>query len=173
MRVWSHTLQPRKETTRLPASEGGRMATWQLLLAPASALAGVWISPLLSARKERRAWLWSKQYEAAAAVTTAARTVLWRGDEIDPSRTDQPFERQKQAVRLAMFDLREQLALIELLFQGGVANAAKELEGIFGNDLVPYFLTLKGKPGTDDAQISAARQKMVAFQIASRNHLLQ
>jgi len=149
------------------------MATWQLLIAPASALAGVWISPFLSARKERRAWLWSKQYEAASAVTTAARTVLWRGAEIDPSRTDHPIDQQKQVVRLAMFDVREKLALIELLFIGDVANAAKELEGVFGNDLVPYFLAASGEASTSSTQVSAARQKMVAFQTASRSHFLR
>lgn len=150
------------------------MTTWQqLLIAPVSALLGVWISPFLSARKERKAWLWSKQYEAASAVTTAARKVLWRGDEVDPSRTDQPVAQQKEVVRLAMFELREQLALVELLFKGDVAKAAKELEDVFGNDLVPYFIALPGKASTSGPQIPAARQKMVAFQTASRSHFLR
>jgi hypothetical protein len=54
-----------------------------VFVAPAAALAGVWLSPRLAARAERRRWLWQRRAEACATVLRIAEEFsfqLWPGD---------------------------------------------------------------------------------------------
>jgi len=71
---------------------------------------------------------------------TSARAILWRGDEIDSARVDLTIDEQKNLVRAEMLHLRESLALASLLLQNDLGHVADELEGCFGNRLMPYFM---------------------------------
>jgi hypothetical protein len=54
-----------------------------VIVAPAAALAGVWLSPRITAQSERRRWLWQRRAEACATVLRIAeefRFQLWPGD---------------------------------------------------------------------------------------------
>lgn len=144
------------------------MSIFELLLAPVSALAGVALGPIVTDRWERKRWRRRKQYEAVVAVTSAARSVLWRSDEVDPARTDCDMGTQKETVRQAIFMLRETLADVELLFEGRVRSAARDLENQFGNVLAPYVFDLSTKADDQAREVLEARREMTAFQNAAR-----
>jgi hypothetical protein len=60
-----------------------------ILVAPAAALVGVWISPRLGAGLERRRWLWQHRAEACLTVLRVAEELrfhAWHGDLPDPPR---------------------------------------------------------------------------------------
>ena len=149
------------------------MSILELVLPLIGVLAGVALSPMFVDRQERKRWHRQQQYAAARAVTSAARAVLWRSDEVGQARDDGDIEQQKEAVRQAMFTLRENLADVELLFSGSVRTAAQDLENQFGNKLVPYALGLSAK-GNDQAQeVVEARRRMTEFQDAAREAILR
>lgn len=144
-----------------------------VIVAPIAALFGVALGPLISSGTERRAWLRRQKYEIAAGVVSAARIVLWRGDEIDPSRLDPPLANQRERVRQAMFTLREQLSLVDLLFDVKVVRAAKNLENHFGETVVPYFMNLASVPDVASEEVARARTLMTHFQDSARASLQQ
>lgn len=80
---------------------------------------------------------------------------------------------QKEAVRQAMFTLRETLADVELLFGGSVRSAGRELENQFGNKLAPYVFSLSTKADDQAEEVVEARRRMTAFQDAARVALLK
>ncbi len=143
------------------------MSIFELLLPPLCVLAGVALGPIITARQERKRWHRQRQYEAARAVTSAARAVLWRSDEVGSDRNGGDMGAQKEAVRQAMFILRESLADVELLFGGGVRNSAMDLENQFGNNLAPYVFNLSTKAGDQAEEVVEARRMMTAFQDAA------
>lgn len=145
----------------------------ELFLPLIGVLAGVALSPIFGDRQERKRWHRQKQYDAARAVTSAARAVLWRSDEVgaDPENCD--MEMQKDAVRQAMFTLRENLADVELLFNGSVRRAARELENQFGNKLAPHVFGLSSKANDQAQEVVEARRRMTEFQDAARGAILQ
>lgn len=149
------------------------MSILELVLPPLGVLAGVALGPIITDRQERKRWHRQKQYDAARAVTSAARAVLWKSDEVDPDRNDCDMEMQKEAVRQAIFILRENLADVELLFGGMVRSAAKDLENQFGNKLAPYVLNLSTKADDQAQEVVEARRRMTAFQDTARAAILQ
>ncbi len=151
---------------------GGRFVNvWPTLIGAVIALAGVAVSPAITAGHERRRWLLERRYDIVRGVTTSARTVLWRGDEIDASRTDISLTEQIQLVRKAMFDLREWLALVDLLFDGRTVDAAKELEGHYNAHVIPYFSSISSRADSHKMEVVQARKLMVSFQNAGRGVL--
>lgn len=149
------------------------MSILELVLPLIGVLAGVALSPIFVDRQERKRWHRQKQYDAARAVTSAARAVLWRSDEVGSNRDGCDIEKQKDAVRQAMFTLRENLADVELLFSGSVRRAAKDLENQFGNKLVPYVLDLSTKANDQVQEVVEARRRMTKFQDAAREAILR
>lgn len=149
------------------------MSILELVLPLIGVLAGVALGPIFADRQERKRWHRQKQYEAASAVTSAARAVLWRSDEVGSNREDRDIEKQKDAVRKAIFTLRECLADVELLFGGSVRSAAKDLEDQFGNKLAPYVFDLSTKADDQAQEVVEARLKMTEFQDAARGMILQ
>lgn len=80
---------------------------------------------------------------------------------------------QKDAVRQAIFTLRESLADVEFLFGGAVRSAAKDLENQFGNNLAPYVFDLSTKADGQAQEVVEARLRMTEFQDAARGAILQ
>lgn len=149
------------------------MSILELVLPLIGVLAGVALSPMFVDRQERKRWHRQKQYEAARAVISAARAVLWRSDEVGSDQGDCDIEMQKDAVRRAIFTLRENLADVELLFGGSVRTAAKQLEGQFGNELAPYVFDLSTKADDQAQEVVEARRRMTEFQDAAREAILR
>lgn len=149
------------------------MNTLELVLPPLCVLAGVALGPMVTGRQESKRWHRQRQYDAARAVTSAARAVLWRSAEVDPDRGDGDLDGQKEAVRQAIFTLRENLADIELLFDGTVRKAAKDLENQFGNELAPYVSKLSIKVDDKAPEVVGARVSMTAFHDTARAEILQ
>lgn len=145
----------------------------ELTLPLMGVLIGVALGPILTDRQERKRWHRQKQYEAARAVTSAARAVLWRSDEVGSYRNDGDIELQKDSVRQAMFTLRESLADVDLLFGGSVRRAAKDLENQFGNHLLPYVFGISTKADEQTQEVDEARLRMTEFQEAARKAILQ
>jgi hypothetical protein len=143
------------------------MSVLELVLPPLCVLAGVALGPIITAQQERKRWHRERQHDAARAVTRAARAVLWRSDEVGSDLNGGDMGTQKEAVRQAMFILRENLADVELLFGGSVRSAAMDLEGQFGNKLVPYAFNLSTKADEQAEEVVEARRTMTAFQDAA------
>lgn len=149
------------------------MSILELVLPLIGVLAGVALGPIFADRQERKRWHRQKQYDAARAVTSAARAVLWRSDEVGSDRDDGDMEMQKDAVRDAIFTLREHLADVEFLFGGSVRSAAMDLENQFGNELAPYVFDLSTKADGQAQEVVEARLRMTEFHDAARGAILQ
>lgn len=144
--------------------------TYLQVLAPVSALLGVLVGTLLSARKERRNWQRDKKYSVYIGVIRAARAMLWRGDEIHTGRPEATIEEQRAEVRKAMMRLREQLSSVEMIAKGAVVEAGRDLEGHFGNVLYPHFFEIDVADGQAQ-QVQKARNLLVRFSEAARDDL--
>lgn len=149
------------------------MSILEIVLPALGVLVGVVLGPIITDRQERKRWHRQKKYDAARAVTSAARAVLWRSDEVGSDRNDGDIGKQKETVRQAMFVLRETLADVDLLFGGPVRDAAMNLEDQFGNKLVPHVDGLSTKADDQAQEVVEARRTMTAFQETARAAILQ
>ncbi len=146
------------------------MSLLDTVLPAVTALAGVGLGHTLNWRRETRAWQRDKKYEVYNAVTSAARILLWRGDEIDANRSDASLEERRERVRQAMFELREQLTSVSLITDGKPATVASELENHCGNVLYDYFFTVQ--QADDQAEdVLEARRLLTKFADAARKEL--
>ncbi|WP_161965287.1 hypothetical protein [Ornithinimicrobium cerasi] len=126
------------------------------LIAPAAALLGVVLGTTLSGRREHRQWLRERRFEAYSDVNLAARTVLWRGDEIGRDSAEPDLEAQIAKVRAAMFDLRQAVATVEIIGTVTGIKVARSLNDASAA-LYRYLSELKGPPEDDAIAIQQAR----------------
>lgn len=149
------------------------MSILELVLPLIGVLVGVALGPIFADRQERKRWHRQKQYEVARAVTTAARAVLWRSDEVGSSLNDGDLEKQKEAVRQAMLTFRENFADVKLLFDEPAIKAAEDLEDQLGNRLYPHVENLSTKADHKAEEVVDARLRMTEFQDAVRAEILE
>lgn len=149
------------------------MSTLELVLPLVGVLVGVALGPIFADRQERKRWHRQKQYEVARAVTTAARAVLWRSDEVGSNLNDGDLEKQKEAVRQAMLTFRENFADVKLLFNEPAIKAAEDLEDQLGNRLYPHVDNLSTKADHKAGEVVDARLRMTEFQDAARAEILE
>jgi hypothetical protein len=145
----------------------------ELVLPLIGVLVGVALGPIFADRQERKRWHRQKQYEVARAVTTAARAVLWRSDEVGSNLNDGDLGKQKEAVRQAMLTFRENFADVKLLFNEPAIKAAEDLEDQLGNRLYPHVDNLSTKADHKAEEVLDARLRMTEFQDAARAEILE
>jgi hypothetical protein len=149
------------------------VSTLEIFLPLIGVLVGVALGPIFADRQERKRWHRQKQYEVARAVTTAARAVLWRSDEVGSNLNDGDLEKQKEAVRQAMFTFRENFADVKLLFNEPTIKAAEDLEDQLGNRLYPHVNNLSTEANHKAEEVVDARLRMTEFQDAARVEILE
>lgn len=149
------------------------MSILELVLPLIGVLVGVALGPIFADRQERKRWHRQKQYEVARAVTTAARAVLWRSDEVGSNLNDGDLGKQKEAVRQAMLTFRENFADVKLLFNEPAIKAAEDLEDQLGNRLYPHVDNLSTKADHKAEEVLDARLRMTEFQDAARAEILE
>ena len=101
------------------------------LIAAASALFGVGLGALLSGTQEHRRWLRNERYAVYLRAVTAARTMLYRCDEVDAY----PTPAEVDVIREAMFQVRDALAAVEVVAAGDVGSRSEELRRVLGRQL--------------------------------------
>lgn len=145
----------------------------ELVLPLVGVLIGVALGPIFSDRQERKRWHRQKQYEVTRAVTSAARTVLWKFNEVASGLDDVDLEEKREAFWKAMFAFRESFADVKLLFDGPVVKAAEDLEDQLGNILSPHIENLSMKADDLTEKVNEARSRMTKFQDTAREVILQ
>lgn len=149
------------------------MSILELVLPLIGVLIGAALGPIFADRQERKRWHRQKQYEVARAVTSAARAVLWKSDEVVSNLNDGDLGKQKEAVRQAMLTFRENFADVKLLFNQSVVKAAEDLEDQLGNRLSPHVDNLSTKMDHKAEEVVDARLRMTDFQDAARAEILE
>lgn len=143
----------------------------QLLIAPISALAGVLVGGASTAKREHRQWLRDRRHEVYGSVSSAARTMLWRGDEIGRKSDGEDLEDQKSRMRGAMFDVREAVAQLELIGTPKTVKAGQELRSCLGREVFNFFAESSGPLAENAIQVTYGREALTKFQEAARSEL--
>lgn len=130
-------------------------------------LAGVGLGAWLTSGRERTAWLRDKRLEAYVDFVTAARHMLYKGDEI---RADQPEQGEKrEAVRRAMQHVRDVATAVSLVAPDDVRTSLERVKTYLGHDLFEHFMSL---PHTGDApEVERARDLVADFEATARKSL--
>lgn len=140
------------------------------LIAPTAALLGVALGSVLSARREHRQWLRERRFEAYSGVNLAARQILWRGDEIGRDTTEPDLDAQVARVRVAMFELRQAVATVEMSGTPAGVDAARAVKDA-SSDLYRYLAALKGPADDDAIAVQQARAALGKYQQAMQREL--
>lgn len=148
----------------------GLVSAVEGLIAPGFALLGVVLGTVLSARREHRQWLRERRFAAYSDVNLAARTMLWRGDEIGRDSAEPDQDVQMAKVRAAMFDLRQAVAAVEIIGTSKGIKVARNLKDASA-DLYRYLSNLQGPPEDDAIAVKQARAALGEYQEAMQQEL--
>ena len=140
------------------------------LITPGVALLGVAVGAVLSGRREHRQWLRERRFEAYSKVNLAARTMLWRGDEIGRESAGADLASQVGKVRAAMFDLRQSVATVEIIGTNTGIRAARSLKDALA-EFYGYLTTLQGPPDDDATAVQQAQAALGKYQATMQKEL--
>lgn len=113
------------------------------VLAGVLGLVGIAVGAWLTSRSQAKAWLKGMRLEAYLEFITAAREFLWRGAEV--GRDQSTLEADREAVRLAMLDIRYGWSKLHILGPDSLMPAVDQLHDYYTETLYDVFRTLDSR----------------------------